>query len=314
MRRVGASSLRVAVLGVIGPFLLGWGVGAWFLPDAAVYVHVFLGATLTATSVGITARVLKDLGRVDSPEGRIILGASVVDDVLGLVVLAVVVAIIEAADRRASISIAGIVLVIVKAALFLFGSLASGLYVSPRMIRLVSRMHSRLWLVVAGLAWCGLMAMLATVVGLSPIVGAFAAGLVLEDPTLSHLLDPLSSVLAPIFFLLMGLRTDLSAFAQPGVLALAGAMTAAAILGKLPCGFGASGRRLDRLSISLGMIPRGEVGLIFANIGLALHVSDQPVVSQGVLSAVVVMVMVTTFVTPPALKWSFERAGGFAPD
>jgi len=226
--------------------------------------------------------------------------------------LAVVVAVIEAADRSASISIAGIVSVIAKAALFLFGSLAAGLYVSPKMIRLFSRMGSRAWLVAAGLVWCGLMATLAAVVGLSPIVGAFAAGLVLEDPTLSRLLDPLSLVLAPIFFVLMGLRTDLSAFAQPGVLALAGAMTIAAILGKLPCGFGAVGTRLDRLSISLGMIPRGEVGLIFANVGLALHVSGQPVVSRGVLSAVVVMVMVTTFVTPPALKWSFERAGGFA--
>jgi len=308
MLSVGVLSLRVALLGVIGPFALGWGVGAWLLPHATVYAHIFLGATLTATSVGITARVLKDLGRADSTEARIILGASVIDDVLGLVILAVVVAVIKAADQGTDISMAGLVVVVAKAALFLFGSLAAGVYVSPRIFALVSRTRVRALLLLAALTWCGLLAGLAAAVGLAPIVGAFAAGLVLEDATLSRLIDPLVSVLAPLFFVFMGVRTDLFVFAQPGVLVLAAALTAAAILGKVFCGLGAAGAQLDRLTIGVGMVPRGEVGLIFANIGLTLFIFSRPVVDRGVFSAVVVMVMVTTLATPPALKWSFARS------
>src|SRR4051812_41348010 len=126
MMRVGLSSLLVATLGVIGPFALGWGVGAWLLPDASVYAHVFLGAALSATSVGITARVLKDLGRTDSDEARIILGAAVIDDVQGLVILAVVGGIIAAADRGATLSYPAIAWVVGKASAFLVGSLVLG--------------------------------------------------------------------------------------------------------------------------------------------------------------------------------------------
>jgi Kef-type K+ transport system membrane component KefB len=149
-------------------------------------------------------------------------------------------------------------------------------------------------------------------------VGAFAAGLVLEDlhyrdfvsrgeRTLDHLVEPIVSFLAPVFFVLMGIRTDLRVFAEPGVLGLSAGLTIAAIAGKQLCSFGVVGREIDRLSVGIGMIPRGEVGLIFANIGLTLMVAGERVIDQSVFSAVVAMVIVTTVITPPALKWSFAR-------
>jgi len=320
MMRVGLSSFFVATLGVIGPFILGFGVGAWLLPSASTYAHIFLGATLTATSVGITARVLKDLGRSQSDEARIILGAAVIDDVQGLVILAVVAGIITAANQGASLSYGAIAIVLAKATIFLVGSLVAGVYVSPRLFSIASRLEASGVLLAVGLAFCFLVAWLANLIGLAPIVGAFAAGLVLEDlhyrdfvsrgeQTLEHLIEPIASFLVPVFFVIMGVRTDLGVFSKPGVLGLAITLTAAAIVGKQLSVFGVIGRGLDRLSIGLGMIPRGEVGLIFANMGLTLFVGGQAVVDQSVFSAVVVMVMATTVMTPPALKWSFSRAG-----
>jgi Kef-type K+ transport system membrane component KefB len=190
--------------------------------------------------------------------------------------------------------------------------------VSPRLFALASKLEANHVLLAVGLTWCFLLAWAANAIGLAPIVGAFAAGLILEDlhyrdftergeRTLHDLIDPIASFLVPVFFVLMGIRTDLSVFAQPGVLGLAAALTAAAIVGKQLCAFGVLGKGLDRLSVGIGMIPRGEVGLIFANIGLTLVVAGQRVVDQSVFSAVVVMVITTTVITPPALKWSFER-------
>lgn len=318
MMKVGLSSLLVATLGVAAPFALGWGVGAWLLPDHSAYVHAFLGATLTATSVGITARVLQDLGRSQSTEARIILGAAVIDDVLGLVILAVVTGVIAAADAGGAMGFGEVGAIVGKAAVFLFGSLALGLVVSPRLFSVASLLRARGVLLATGLAFCFLLSWLASAIGLAPIVGAFAAGLILEqvhykdftdrgEHGLEELIHPISSFLVPVFFVLMGMRTDLRSFAQPGVLGLAAALTAAAILGKQLCSAGVIGKGIDRLSVGIGMIPRGEVGLIFANIGIALVVQGQRIIDQATFSAVVVMVIVTTMVTPPALKWSMGR-------
>jgi Kef-type K+ transport system membrane component KefB len=173
-------------------------------------------------------------------------------------------------------------------------------------------------LIAIGLAFCFFLSWLASLIGLAPIVGAFAAGLILEDVHyrdfvvrgehgLEELIHPISSFLVPIFFVLMGMRTDVSSFSQQGVLVLAAALTLAAILGKQACALGVIGKGVDRLTVGLGMMPRGEVGLIFANIGLTLSVGGEPIVSEATFAAVVVMVIVTTMVTPPALKWSLGR-------
>jgi Kef-type K+ transport system membrane component KefB len=318
MLKVGAPSLLVATLGVIAPFGLGWAASAWLLPGQGVYVHAFVGATLCATSVGITARVFQDLGRLQTVEARIILGAAVIDDVMGLVVLAVVGGSIAAVNNGVAFSYGATALVVVKALLFLAGSLIIGVYLSPRLFRLASRLQASGVLLALGLAWCFLLAWLANLIGLAPIVGAFAAGLILEDVhyrgfvdrgehTLDELIAPISAFLAPVFFVLMGMRTDLRAFATPSVLGLALALTVAAVLGKQACSLGVWRPGVDRLTIGIGMIPRGEVGLIFANIGLGLSVNGQPVVDRNTFSALVVMVILTTLVTPFALKASLGR-------
>jgi Kef-type K+ transport system membrane component KefB len=323
MLKVGAPSLVVAVLGVVTPFALGWGVGALLLPGHSVYVHAFLGATLCATSVGITARVFQDLGRLQTREAHIILGAAVIDDVLGLVVLAVVGGIIAATDRGQHFSLASAGWIMLKAVGFLAGSLVIGVYLSPKLFNLASRLHSRGVLLALGLAWCFLFSWLSGLIGLAPIVGAFAAGLILEDlhyaefvgrgeHTLEELIHPISAFLAPVFFVLMGIRTDLRAFAAPGVLGLALALTVVAILGKQACALGVWGQGIDRLTVGVGMVPRGEVGLIFANIGLELRLGGQPVVDRNTFSALVVMVILTTLVTPLALKFSLARASARA--
>lgn len=318
MMRVGLRSLTVAVLGVITPFALGWWVSSLLLPQQSLYVHAFLGAALTATSVGITARVLKDLGRSQSPEARIILGAAVIDDVLGLVVLAAVAAVISAADSGNAFSYAALAMILGKALLFLFGALTIGVVFSSRLFSLASRLRGSEVLLATALVFCFTLAWVASVIGLAPIVGAYAAGLILEDVhyrelaakeerQLEELIRPISAFLVPVFFVLMGMQVDLTAFARPEIIGLAAALTAAAIIGKQACGFGAVGARLDWVSIGIGMIPRGEVGLIFANIGLNLVVRGERIIDAATYSAVVIMVVFTTLITPPALKWSLNR-------
>jgi Kef-type K+ transport system membrane component KefB len=319
MLRVGLRSTAVAVLGVVTPWALGWGVGALVLPAHSTYTHLFLGAALTATSVGITARVFRDLGCSQSAEARIVLGAAVIDDVLGLVILAAATSVIATADAGGAFSYASVGAVLGRALLFLLGALALGAALSPRLFSLASRLRGRGVLLATALVCCFTLAYLASRIGLAPIVGAYAAGLILEDVHfrgfadrgergLEDLIHPIAAFLVPVFFVLMGMRVDLRALARPETLGLAGLLTAAAIAGKQACALGALGRPLDALSIGLGMIPRGEVGLVFANIGLGLAIHGERIVDAGVFSALVAMVMATTLVTPPALQWSLRRA------
>jgi Kef-type K+ transport system membrane component KefB len=318
MLKVGLTSLLVAVLGVVLPFALGWGVSAWLLPDASAYVHAFIGATLCATSVGITARVFQDLGASRTQEARIILGAAVIDDVLGLVILGAVSGAIGAAAQGAPFSVVSVARITVAATVFLVGALVIGVFAAPRLFSVASLLQVRGVLVTVSLSLCFLLAWASSLIGLAPIVGAFAAGLVLEDVhfkdfvsrgerSLEDLIRPISDVLVPVFFVLMGLRTDLSAFASGGSLELAAALIVVAIIGKQACSLGVTMPGVNRLAVGIGMIPRGEVGLIFASVGAGLTLDGVPIIGPSNFSAVVLMVIVTTLVTPPALKWSLER-------
>ena len=316
---VGFTSLFVALVGVAAPFALGWGVGAVLLPGASTNVHIFLGATLTATSVGITARVLKDLGRSQSPEGRILLGAAVIDDVLGLVILAIVAGLIQAEARGSALSWGEFALVLGKASGFLIGALVLGRVVSVRVFAAAARLRSTDVLLATALALCFGLAYAAGLVGLAPIVGAYAAGVILEplhyrvltereDRELEDLIHPITCLLVPVFFVQMGSQVDLRSFLRPEVLSLAPILTLAAILGKQVCSLAVRDPGIDRLSIGIGMIPRGEVGLIFANVGRSLELHGKPVIDEGTFSAVVAMVIVTTMITPPVLRWSLQRS------
>ncbi len=319
MRQVGWRSLIVAVLGVVTPWILGYGVGVALLPHHSPYVYLFLGATLTATSVGITARVLRDLGRSQTAEARIILGAAVIDDVLGLVILAVVGNLILAANTGTDASLGAVAFVVVKAVVFLLGSLWLGTIISPRLFGLTSRLRGSSLLLVTALVFCFLLAGGAAALGLAPIVGAYAAGLILErvhyqpfsdrgEQHLEDLVRPISGFLVPIFFVMMGLRVELAGLLDPSHLGLALVIIIAAIIGKQACALGGLGTTLDKLSIGIGMIPRGEVGLIFASMGLTLMVNGERIVDAAMYSTIVLMVLVTTVLTPPALKWSLGRA------
>jgi Kef-type K+ transport system membrane component KefB len=314
--KVGISAFLVAAIGVIVPMLLGYLVGRWLLPEQHWFAALFLGATLCATSVGITARVLTDLGRVNTNEGQIILGAAVIDDVMGLIVLAVMAGLAGGGTAQGSVwASAG--LVTLKAVVFIVGALVAGRWAAPRLFRLASRLRGKGVIFTSALLTCFVLAWAAELVGLAPIVGAFAAGLVLEGvpfkdllkegDSLENLLMPLSALLVPIFFVHMGAQVRLDELAGGSVL-LAGALTVVAILGKQACALAVVTPGTDRLAVGLGMIPRGEVGLIFAGMGLTLRVDGRPLLGSGEFAAVVAMVLFTTVLTPPLLRW--RMAGG----
>jgi len=315
MMKVGFVSFMVAVFGVVVPFFLGWGVGYWFLPEESVLVHVFIGATLTATSVGITARVLQDIGKTQTKESRIILGAAVIDDILGLIILAVVTGIISAAAAGTGNGIAAsdVLWIVLKAVLFIIGSVVIGVWVLPQYFKFGFQLKAKGVLLSFCLLICFLLAFVAGKIGLAPIVGAYAAGLILEDihfkdfenkgkHEISELILPIATFLVPIFFVRMGMLVDLTTFANLNILGFAAVLTIAAIIGKQVCALGVFEKGINRTAIGLGMIPRGEVGLIFAGIGARLVLDGHPVIGAGTYSAVVIMVIVTTLVTPPLLK------------
>ena len=307
MKQAGLNALLVAFIGVAAPMLLGVGAGALLLPESSIAVHLFLGATLSATSVGITARVLKDMGKLGMPEAKIILSAAVIDDILGLIILAVVVGVIASGTIQLpeiariallSLTFIGVILIL--------GDRFAALGV--RLLARIEQQHLKL-LFPIGLAFA--LAWLANQIELATIVGAFAAGLVvrdayfadpeISDKTIEETIAPLEATFAPIFFVLMGMQVDLATFADPATIGIAGALCLVAIASKAIAGV-AAGAGMDGLSVGLAMVPRGEVGLIFANIGKSLGV-----VSDSIFAAIVIMVMVTTFVAPIALRWSLTR-------
>ncbi len=318
MARVGGAAFMVAVVGVVAPVGLGYGVHALFAPDSTWHAHLFIGAVLAATSVGITARVLKDIGQITSATARVVLGAAVIDDVLGLVVLAVVAGIITGANTGTSLAAFDIVLIILKAIGFLGGAIILGRPVSRWMYRMATKLRVRGVLLAVSLGFCFALSYGAGAAGLAPIVGAFAAGIVLdaltyqdletkEHHSLEHLLHPLTSFLVPVFFVVTGAKVQLSTLNSMSIIGLALALTVVAIIGKQVCSLVAYGKGVNKFAVGLGMIPRGEVGLIFAAVGKDLSLKGVPIVDEPTYAAVVFMVMVTTMITPPVLAWALSK-------
>jgi len=314
MMKLGASAFSVAGAGLVASIVLGWGAAAIVLPHEPGRVHLLVGVAICATSVGISARVMQDLGRSQSLEGRLILAAALIDDVLGLVVVAVAVHMISAATGT-GISAGNVAAIAAEAVAFLVIALVLGRYLSPRLFALASRLQAPGVLLAAALSFCFVLAWLANVIGLAPIVGAFAAGIILEEihyrgletrdeRTLKDLVQPIASFLAPVFFVLIGIRTDLRLLAAPNVLGLAVALTLAAVLGKQACAAGVFGKGVNRKTVAAGMIPRGEVSLIVGNVARTLQSHTRPHLGDTIFTAVVLMVLATTLVTPPALRRS----------
>jgi Kef-type K+ transport system membrane component KefB len=323
MFRVGVSSTTVALVGVILPFLLGFVY--WYFADPAIgaapegitltMVAIFVGATLTATSVGITARVLTDLKVMHRAESRIIIGAAVIDDVLGLVILAVV----SSLAAGAAVSVFGVAQTLVVAVGFLVVAVVVGNFIAPRLFTVIDRMSVRGVLLVSAFSFALLFAALADKAGSAMIIGSFAAGIVLSSTNQFDLIveriEPVADVFTPIFFVSVGAAVNVNLFI-PGteafnanVIIVGGILIAVAVVGKLAAGYvvGWGRQKLNHAAIGIGMVPRGEVGLIFADIG-----RREGILSSATFSAILIMVIVTTFIAPPLLKIFFSGEGGSA--
>lgn len=304
--KVGWKSTLVGCVGIAVPFALGYLVMSWLGYEGVK--AVFIGATLTATSIGITARVLSDLGKMDTDAARIIIGAAVIDDILGLVILSVV----QGLAATGEVSLLGIAKTTVLALGFLVVAILVGQIAAPRLLRVVRQMDVRGGLLLFSVGLAMLFAYLAHLVGSATIIGAFAAGLVLAKTDDRHPIEervrPLADFFVPIFFVTIGAAVDVTVFnpfdpANRPVLGMATLLILCAVAGKLVSGFVIKPTEpRQRLAIGVGMIPRGEVGLVFAGVGLAAGV-----VSAEVYTAVVAMVIVTTFLAPPLLKVIFSR-------
>jgi Kef-type K+ transport system membrane component KefB len=297
--RVGGPALAVALAGMVLPF-----AGGYTLTRALGYpglTAIFVGAALTATSIGITARVLSELRALKTPEGQIILGAAVIDDVLGLVVLAIVSKLAQTGTLSPGAALKSTVLAIG----FLLVAVAVGVPLGKRLVEVVGRTSVRGMLGAAAVAFAVFVAWGAKEAESAPIVGAFAAGLALARTNRRHDIDaairPVVDIFAPVFFVYVGAAVDvrllnpLVAENRPGLLLGLG-LTIVGFLGKFAAGFCAWGK-VRRAFIGAGMVPRGEVGLIFASLGLA-----EKALPDRVFVAVLVAVFLTTFVAPLLLK------------
>jgi len=340
LKSVGIKSFVVAVIGVVAPFILGtYLVGPYIFPGLDKITYLFIGAALTATSVGITARVFKDFGKLHIKEAKIVLGAAVIDDIMGLLILAVVTAIATVG----SISSGAIFIITLKALLFLFGGIFLGNYIAKSAGKILLKVHTGIGMKVSLALSIGLFfSYIASLVGLAPIVGAFVAGLLLDNVHFSgfknysfisdvkdwmaktdnsvdakkalneimdkhshrhveDLIENISFIFVPLFFVYTGLQVKLESFFNVKILIIALLVTVVAIAGKIISGM-FLGKGYNKWIVGFGMVPRGEVGLIFGNIGKSLGV-----ISDEVFSVIVVMVILTTLMVPPILSILLKR-------
>ncbi|MDX2241659.1 MAG: cation:proton antiporter [Leptolyngbyaceae cyanobacterium bins.302] len=305
--KVGPQATIVAVVGVVTPFTLGT-VGLVTLFGVPIVPAIFAGAALTATSIGITAKVLAEIQQLTSREGQIIIGAAVLDDVLGIIVLAVVASL----AREGTVEISNVVYLIASATVFLIGSIWLGRLLNPVFVAIVNGMKTRGQLLISALIFAFILSYIADVIQLEAILGSFAAGLILAETEkrreLEQQIIPIADMLVPVFFICVGARTDVSVL-NPFVpenregLITAAFLIAVAIVGKVVTGFVVFGQPgINRLAIGVGMIPRGEVGLVFAAVG-----SASGVLPKSLNAAIIVMVILTTFLAPPLLRVVFNR-------
>jgi Kef-type K+ transport system membrane component KefB len=292
---LGGTATTVALVGVALPF--GLGLAAERVLGMGPWPAVVGAAALTATSVGITARVWGDLGRLQDEESQVVLGAAVIDDIVGLIILAVVARLVAGE----SLSVAGVSVTTLTAFGFVAIALIVGRAIVPPLFRLLDRHGSEQTLGIMGLVVAFLLATLADAVGSALIIGAFTAGLVFAPTEHARPIERsvvrLGQFFVPIFFVAVGAAVDVRTFLDGRTLVVGGVLIVAAIVGKVAAGFAPFWFRGRKLVVGVGMVPRGEVGLIFAQTGLAAGVLD-----PALFSAVTLMVMVTTLVAPPALK------------
>jgi len=301
--RVGTRAMIVAVLGVILPFVAGYYLALWW--DGVFVEAMFVGAALVATSVGITARVLGSMGLLDMQTSRIILGAAVIDDILGLIILSLV----SSVGQQGSVSYAGLAKTAGAAVLFTVFVALAGSKVFIRLVPAIEKLRVSRPFFNIGLILCLGLSVASTYVGVAAIIGAFLAGMALSEATednrtMHHLTSGVTEFLVPFFLVNIGMQLDLSVFRDLNVVGLALIMTAIAVVTKfVGCGLGAWGMRPREMAqIGIGRVPRGEVGIVVAQIGLGLGV-----ISGHFFAAVLFMAVATTLIAPPFIKMLFAE-------
>ncbi len=310
LKKVGYQAAIVACVGVVVPFVAGT-AGLMFFFHTPAIPAIFAGAALTATSIGITSKVLSELGHLKSREGQIIVGAAVIDDVLGIIVLAVVASLAKTGE----VDIWNVIYLIVSATVFLIGSILLGKFFNKTFVTIADKLQTRGKLVIPAFIFAFFMAFIGNAIHLEAILGAFAAGLVLDETDKRKELDqqviPIADILVPIFFVTVGARVDLGVLNpvvpenQQGLI-IAIFLVVVAIIGKVVTGWSVFGQPgINRFAIGVGMIPRGEVGLVFLGIGAASGAIDKPL-----QAAIIIMVILTTFLAPPFLRLAFNKQSG----
>ncbi|MEM9089842.1 MAG: cation:proton antiporter [Cyanobacteria bacterium P01_F01_bin.53] len=305
--KVGPQAATVAVAGVLMPMVAGF-IGLTTLFNLSTIPALFAAAALTATSIGITSRIMQDMGVLNTKEGQIILGAAVLDDILGIAILAVAIGIAE----HGTVEISSVLGTILSATVFVVAAIVLNKTFGPRYINFLDSLKNPYSVLIGAIIFLSIMAMISHVIGLEDILGCFAAGIILGDTKKTHALekacDPLVALFATIFFVTIGAKTDLTVLnlANPENregLVIAAFLIVVAIAGKLAAGYCLFTKdSVDRLAIGTGMVPRGEVGLVFAGLGAATGA-----LTGAINVAIVLMVIVTTFVAPPMLRWVFDR-------
>jgi Kef-type K+ transport system membrane component KefB len=335
--QVGFKALLVAILGVVIPFVSGtYLIGPFFFPSLSFNGYLFLGATLTATSVGITIRIFRDLGKTNTKEAQIVLGAAVIDDILGLIILAAVSTMVTVG----SVNTGMIGIIVAEAIGFLVGAIILGQLSAPILGKWFAKFHNGAGMKFTLAISFGLVfAFLANSIGLAPIIGAFAAGLILDpvhfryfnDPELVNdikkniadapnefkkkmnqlinsyarrhvedLIEPIGYFVIPVFFITAGTNVDLKPLFNFSIISIALLVAIIAILGKVISGIAAG--KANKLIVGFGMAPRGEVGLIFATVGKSLGVID-----NETFSVIIVVLILTTLITPPILTYLIKK-------
>ena len=295
--KVGSEAITVALVGVALPF--GFGYGVAILLGLTTIPAIVCGAALTATSIGISARTLSDLSQLETSEGQIVLGAAVLDDIVGLVILSVVSGIVGGA----ALTLGGIALTTAVAVGFVVAAVVLGSLLVPPVFRMIDAVEASGALGVVGLAFAFLLAWLAASAGSATIIGAFSAGLVLHGSPQRGAIEKSTTQLGhffvPIFFASVGAAVELQTLGDARVLAIGAALIAVGVIGKFLAGYSPFWFQGRKSLIGIAMIPRGEVGLIFARMGLATGA-----LTAHLYSAIALMVLVTTFITPPLLAWN----------
>lgn len=295
MQKVAGTATAVGVVGVIVPFVVGYLVAAKVL-DLGRIPSLVCAAALTATSIGISARVLSDIDQLHSREGQVVLGAAVLDDIIGLIVLSVVTSIAVGG----SWTIAGIAGTSIIAVGFIVVAITAGRFLARPVFSSMKTIRKPGTLATIALAFAFLLSAVAAMSGSAMILGAFAAGIILnttvERAEIERATTTIGHFLVPIFFASVGAAVELSAFRESETLLVAALLILVGVIGKYVAGYAPWWFHGNKPLIGVAMIPRGEVGLIFAQMGLATEV-----ISPSLFSALALMVLVTTLMAPPIL-------------